>query len=163
MVQIVAHHVDFPSPSFSWLLWRVLRSLICSGHLRVRDHRGEIHDFGDRADKAVAIWLRDAKLERALLFDPQLALAEGYMNRSLVLEAGTIHDLLDLIVRNLAQNDLPAWMQLADRFRLLTRLARQLNNPRQAKLNASRHYDLPGPLYDLFLDKEKQYSCAYFA
>ena len=60
------------------------------------------------------------------------------------------------------ENNLPAWMQFPDRFRFLTRVLRQVNNLRQAKQNVSHHYDLPVSLYDLFLDKDKQYSCAYF-
>jgi cyclopropane-fatty-acyl-phospholipid synthase len=162
MAQAVIHHQEFPAPSFSWPLWRALRSLIRSGHLRVVDHKGEVHDFGDRTDKPVSICFRNARIERALLFDPQLALAEGYMEGSIHIEAGTVYDLLSLLARNLANNDLPSWMQLADKFRLLTRLARQRNDPLQAKRNASRHYDLPRSLYELFLDRDKQYSCAYF-
>ena len=118
---------------------------------------------GDQTDKPVVLCFRNARIERALLFDPQLALAEGYMDGSIGIEAGTIYDLLGLLAKNLASNSLPAWMQLADKFRLWTRRARQRNDPRHAKLNASRHYDLPRSLYELFLDEDKQYSCAYFA
>ena len=32
-----------------------------------------------------------------------------------------------------------------------------------AQRNVAHHYDLSDPLYDLFLDKDRQYSCAYFA
>jgi cyclopropane-fatty-acyl-phospholipid synthase len=31
-----------------------------------------------------------------------------------------------------------------------------------ARKNVAHHYDLSGALYDLFLDSDKQYSCAYF-
>lgn len=163
MAQANINNRDLQTPSFSWPLWRVLRSLIRTGHLQVLDHKGVIHDFGDQTDKPVAICFRNARIERALLFDPQLALAEGYMDGSIGIEAGTIYDLLELLAKNVASNGLPAWMQLADKFRLWTRLARQRNDPRRARLNVSRHYDLPRSLYELFLDRDKQYSCAYFA
>ncbi len=32
----------------------------------------------------------------------------------------------------------------------------------KAKANVAHHYDLSGALYDLFLDRDRQYSCAYF-
>ena len=32
----------------------------------------------------------------------------------------------------------------------------------KAKANIAHHYDLSGALYDLFLDRDRQYSCAYF-
>lgn len=162
MTESVAHHVDFHKPARSSLLWRALRSIVHTGHLKVRDCRDEIHEFGDKTGKTVAIHFRDAKIERALLLDPQLAIAEGYMDGDIELESGTIYDLLSLFAQNIGGGDLPGWMSVADRFRQFTRLLRQNNNLRQAKRHASHHYDLPGSLYDLFLDKDKQYSCGYF-
>ncbi|WP_204327859.1 SAM-dependent methyltransferase, partial [Proteus mirabilis] len=34
---------------------------------------------------------------------------------------------------------------------------------RRSKRNVAHHYDLSGKLYDLFLDTDRQYSCAYFS
>jgi cyclopropane-fatty-acyl-phospholipid synthase len=163
MAHDTTHQLDFRSPSFSWPLWRVFRFFIRSGHLKVRDWKGEVREFGDKTGKTVAVHFRDDKIQRALLLDPQLAIAEGYMNGDIEIESGSVYDLLDLLVKNIKENSLPAWMQTADRFRFLTRLVRQMNNLRQSKRNVARHYDLPASLYDLFLDKDKQYSCAYFA
>jgi cyclopropane-fatty-acyl-phospholipid synthase len=39
---------------------------------------------------------------------------------------------------------------------------RQFNPPRRARRNVAHHYDLDGRLYALFLDADRQYSCAYF-
>jgi cyclopropane-fatty-acyl-phospholipid synthase len=131
--------------------------------LEVRDRKGETHVFGDNTGKAVAIHFRDARIERALVLDPQLAIAEGYMDGEIELEPGsTIFDLLSLFARNIGTGELPGWMRLADGFRYVTRVLRQMNTPAQARRNVSRHYDLPGSLYSLFLDKDRQYSCAYF-
>jgi cyclopropane-fatty-acyl-phospholipid synthase len=38
----------------------------------------------------------------------------------------------------------------------------QYNPVGKAKENVAHHYDLSGALYDLFLDEDRQYSCAYF-
>jgi len=43
------------------------------------------------------------------------------------------------------------------------RLWHQFNPEAAASKNVQHHYDLDGRLYDLFLDTDKQYSCAYFA
>ncbi len=156
--------LDFRKPARPALIWRAFRSIVRSGHLKVRDWRDQIHEFGDNTGKPVAVHFRDARIERALLLDPQLAIAEGYMDGEIEFEAGsTIYDFLSLVARNIGNGDLPGWMGLADGFRRATRLLRQMNNPQQARRNVSHHYDLPGSLYDLFLDKDKQYSCAYFA
>ncbi len=131
--------------------------------MKVRDWRDEIHEFGDNTGKTVAMHFRDAKIERALVLDPQLALAEGYMDGEIELETGTtIFDLLSLFARNIGGGELPGWMRIADQFRRMTRFLRQLNTPGLAKRNASYHYDLPSSLYGLFLDADRQYSCAYF-
>ncbi len=81
------------------------------------------------------------------------------MDGSLRLERGTLWDLMDLLCKNLAgQPD--GW---------LVRLARpiissltQHNSRRLSRRNVSHHYDLSNKLYRLFLDKDLQYSCAYF-
>src|SRR3546814_11405863 len=39
----------------------------------------------------------------------------------------------------------------------------QLNDAVRSKRNVAHHYDLSDRLYDLFLDADRQYSCAYFA
>ena len=162
MTDEVAHRPDFQAPLVSGLLWRALAHLVRSGNLKVRDCDGEVREFGDKTGKPIGVHLRDAKTQRALVVDPQLALAEAYMDGGLRIEAGGIYDLLALFARNLNETDLPFWMRIKDRFRLFTRLARQMNGLGQARRNVRRHYDLPGSLYDLFLDKDKQYSCAYF-
>src|SRR5205085_3091687 len=36
------------------------------------------------------------------------------------------------------------------------------NRPTRARRNVAHHYDLDGRLYSLFLDSDRQYSCAYF-
>src|SRR5947207_15003868 len=56
----------------------------------------------------------------------------------------------------------PAWAKLLRLFRYVMRRLHQLNSPRRAKRNVARHYDLDGRLYSLFLDSDRQYSCAYF-
>src|SRR3546814_12493843 len=44
---------------------------------------------------------------------------------------------------------------------MIARLDR-LNWQRRSKQNVAHHYDLSDRLYDLFLDADRQYSCAYF-
>ena len=149
-------------PSFSWPLWSVLRTLIRSGDLRVRDWRGEVHIFGDGTGKTVAVHFLNDKAQRAFLLDPHLAFPEAYMDGDVEMETGSIYDFLSLFAKNLGRSDFPSWMRLADAFRRRTRCTRQANNPEKSKRNVSHHYDLPGSLYELFLDKDRQYSCAYF-
>jgi cyclopropane-fatty-acyl-phospholipid synthase len=46
--------------------------------------------------------------------------------------------------------------------RIAFRRLQQVNTACAARRNVQRHYDLSGELYELFLDEDMQYSCAYF-
>jgi cyclopropane-fatty-acyl-phospholipid synthase len=163
MAQEATHyHVGVHRPSLSWPLWPVLRAIIRTGNLKVRDWRGEVRAFGDGTGKPVAIRFNDEKAQRAFLLDPHLAFAEAYMDGEVEMEAGSIYDLLCLFAKNLGQGDFPVWMRFVDSFRRATRFWRQANDPLKARKNVSHHYDLPDALYELFLDEDRQYSCAYF-
>jgi cyclopropane-fatty-acyl-phospholipid synthase len=155
--------LQYQRPFMSSPLWMVLRSAMRSGSLQIRDSGGKLHIFGESAGKPVAVRFMDPKIERALLFDPQLALGEGYMQGRIVIEAGSVYDLLELFASNFYRRPLPAGMQLVDGWRRLTRRLRQQNRRWRSKRNVAHHYDLPSALYELFLDKDRQYSCAYFA
>ena len=81
MTHGATQQLDYHKPARSALIWRALRTIVRSGHLKVRDWRDEVHEFGDNTGKIVAVHFRDARIERALLLDPQLAIAEGYIGR----------------------------------------------------------------------------------
>src|ERR1700754_2967437 len=115
---------------------------------------------GDGTGKPVAVRFMTPDAERRVLLNPELALGEGYMEGTFVVENGSIADALAIL---LDQPDiLPRWARLQWWLRYFVRHAQQFNPPARAKANVARHYDLDGRLYSLFLDADKQYSCAYF-
>lgn len=100
--------------------------------------------------------------ERGICLDPELKLGEAYMNGTLVMEQGSIADFLDLVMSQpLAINPtVPA--KLLYLARRLSRRIAQFNPRDRAQRNVAHHYDIDGRLYSLFLDDDRQYSCAYF-
>ena len=140
----------------------LLRRIIGKGGLSVIDWKGRRHDFGDPAgvDRCI-IRIHDRSFPLKALASPSLALGEGYMEGRLTIEQGNIRSLLKILTSNLnALQD--GWLEKLrlESARLLRRLRR---NPRsRARRNASHHYDLSGDLYRLFLDPDRQYSCAYW-
>src|SRR6201985_1131407 len=115
---------------------------------------------GDGTRKPVAVRFLTTDAERRVLLNPELALGEVYMEGTFVVENGSIADALAIL---LDQPDiLPRWAKLQWWLRYLVRHAQQFNPPSRSKDNVARHYDLDGRLYSLFLDADKQYSCAYF-
>jgi cyclopropane-fatty-acyl-phospholipid synthase len=98
-----------------------------------------------------------------LVSDPALALGEEYMDSGVTPVGCSIFELLNLLSLNRASA--PAGhpvMALRERLDIAMRRIRQLNTPSRARRNAAHHYDLNGRLYSLFLDRDRQYSCAYF-
>ena len=144
-------------------LVKVLERMIRQGDLRVIDSEGRSHRFGDGLPPAVTVRIKDVATERKIFFDPQLALPEAYTHGRFVVEdGGRIYEFFDLVLQNAQVDEFPLWSRAFDALRFLTRRFHQFNPAGRAKRNVAHHYDLDGALYDLFLDKDRQYSCAYF-
>jgi cyclopropane-fatty-acyl-phospholipid synthase len=119
--------------------------------------------FG-RGEPKVAIRLTDHQAALALACDPLLKLGELYMDGRLVLEEGDVADLLALVTKNWAVAppvQLP--VRLLTAARRAVRRIRQFNPVSRSRANVVHHYDLSQELYRLFLDTDRQYSCAYFS
>ncbi len=125
-------------------------------------HDGSRLTFG-RGSPTVAIKLHDRGAGRELALNPELKFGELYMDGRLTAEQGDIADVLDLLMTNLANTRPGGMFALLGRGRRLLKRLSQYNHASRAKRNVAHHYDLSGKLYDLFLDSDRQYSCAYFS
>jgi cyclopropane-fatty-acyl-phospholipid synthase len=84
------------------------------------------------------------------------------MDGTLVVEQGSISDVLALLLAQDSKGMPPLWARSNWLLRYSTRRMRQFNPRRRARRNVAHHYDLDDRLYSLFLDADRQYSCAYF-
>ena len=139
-----------------------LERTVTTGRLRMVDADGCAHAFGDHSGPPVVARIADKRTEWRLALNPPLAVGGAYMNGRLVLEQGTIYDLLELLMSNIAPRRWPRWLASLDRLCFVTRRLRHINPIGRAKRNVAHHYDIDGALYGLFLDDDRQYSCAYF-
>jgi cyclopropane-fatty-acyl-phospholipid synthase len=139
-----------------------LRRLVRKGRLEVISADGVAETFGDGQGPALGVKIVDRAAERRLMLNPALALGELYMDARVVLTKGGLYDLLELGARNLAGLDGQPWARALARTRLAFRGLHQRNNRMRARRNVASHYDLDQRLYNLFLDPDRQYSCAYF-
>jgi cyclopropane-fatty-acyl-phospholipid synthase len=144
------------------LLDVLLRRIVRRGSLGFTDALGQTHSYGDGTGAPVVVRATDAWLEKQLVFNPQLALGEAYMDGRLLMEQGRIYNLLELLLSNARQQALPSWTHGLDAARYLARRLMQFNPSGRARRNAAYHYDIDRAIYDLFLDRDRQYSCAYF-
>jgi cyclopropane-fatty-acyl-phospholipid synthase len=147
------------------LLDRLFRTLIRAGPLTVVSGDGERRSYGaPRAGlKPVTIRLSGRGTEGRILRNPALGFGEAYMDGRLVIEEGDIRELLELVALNLAwEGEAGAAHALRWRPRRLGALWDNWNWKRRARRNVAHHYDLSADFFRLFLDRDLQYSCAYF-
>jgi cyclopropane-fatty-acyl-phospholipid synthase len=145
------------------LLDLLLRRIVRTGDLILINSQGTPHRYGDAAGSPVVARMADKWLEHRLLLDPHLALGEGYMSGRLRMARGRIYDLLAVLACNAEERPLPKWAAGFDAARFIIRRIMQFNPSKRARRNVAHHYDIDGAIYDLFLDRDRQYSCAYFA
>ncbi len=144
------------------LLAAALARFIRVGRLSVIDAAGKRHLFEGSPGPSATIRLRDRALHWKLLLKPRLFVAEAYVDGTLTIEEGSLYDLIDVLVANdTAQPTLPI-MRLGNAAGRLVRRVHQYNPVPRARRNVAHHYDLSDQLYELFLDRDRQYSCAYF-
>jgi cyclopropane-fatty-acyl-phospholipid synthase len=144
------------------LLRRLFRHVVRNGTLTLTAPDGELSTFG-HGSPSISIRVTDTKTVWRLFLRPSLAAGEAYMDGTLVIEKGSIYDFLALCLANLESNG-EHWVQRARRqLRKLSRPLAQYNSVSRAKANVAHHYDLSDTLYEMFLDKDRQYSCAYYA
>ncbi|WP_419760631.1 class I SAM-dependent methyltransferase [Acidisoma sp.] len=150
------------------ILDRLLKRMIQSGALGVIWPNGETTVYGPDAQRANAevptIRLTDDKTVRAIVLNPGLAVGEAYMAETLVPQDCSIYQALDVLLSNLKAVGMAALPTMQGRIvaGTMIRRLRQINSAVRARRNVAHHYDLSGRLYSLFLDRDRQYSCAYF-
>ncbi len=142
--------------------------MIQIGALRVIWPNGEATVYGPDAQRAGAeiatIKLTDEKTIRAIVLNPGLAMGEAYMAETVVPQDCSIYQVLDVLLTNLKAVGTSALPTMQGRIvaGTMIRRLRQINSAVRARRNVAHHYDLSGRLYSLFLDRDRQYSCAYF-
>ena len=142
------------------LLRSLLTKFIRRGSISFTTASGAKFTCGDGTGEPVHARFVTTEAERKILLNPELALGEAFMDGSFVVERGTIADALAILM---GQPDaLPRWAKPQWWGRYFGRHVRQFNPRGRSRNNVAHHYDLDDRLYSLFLDADKQYSCAYF-
>jgi cyclopropane-fatty-acyl-phospholipid synthase len=146
---------------------RAFKKLIKQGELIVTAADGKVYRYGAPYPGRDPVHVRftDRSTPRKIVMAPSLGAGEAYMDGRLIMERGDIHALLDLVTWNNRFENRSDKKNLEAKSRLLSDpfgWLRTYNQERRSKKNVAHHYDLSAQLYDLFLDSDRQYSCAYF-
>ena len=149
------------------ILGQFLGSVIKQGTIAVHHPDGSVEQFGKAVEgyPDVAVRLVDKGVMRQILLDPRLGAAEAFMDGRLILEKGDIMELIQLLRANRKWERGGRLKEPGPIKQIKDRIAGRLdglNNQRRSKANVAHHYDLSRDLYELFLDEDMQYSCAYW-
>ena len=141
-----------------------LKRFITRGRLAVTLPSGKVIEAGDPAAPPYAIRITDPKVVRRLCFDPDMGLGEGYMDGKILIQNDDLRGLFSVISQNFYRDtQLPLWQRPIGWARSILRNLMMINPAARSKSNVAHHYDLSGELYELFLDTDRQYSCAYWS
>lgn len=141
----------------------ILRRLITVGQLTVVWPDDSRTSYTGADGPSAILRLRDQRTIRRLVLNPSLGAGEGYMSGDLSVEGGSVYDMLDIFLAGMQDNPSShPFIRWQEWLGVLGRRVAQFNPAGRSRRNVAHHYDLNGRLYSLFLDRDRQYSCAYF-
>ena len=144
------------------MIERLIDKLLQQGHLTLVTPDGKRSTYGSGGGPSLTVRVTDRKTLFDIARNPRLAAGEAYMDGRLIIEDGTILDLMRLLVgANRWEDKTPGRGALNKGKKTWKALFRR-NPAKASRRNVAHHYDIGNDLYRLFLDKDLQYSCAYF-
>jgi cyclopropane-fatty-acyl-phospholipid synthase len=146
---------------------RVLKRLVTRGQLTVfyPDGSSSVVGKADPAFPSLAMRLHDSRVPFDIIRDPRLGMAEAWIDGRVTIEGGGIIDFVSLIRANNAWENgksIDSKSRVTRGFKTMKQRLWRANHRARSKANVAHHYDLSGALYALFLDRDRQYSCAYW-
>lgn len=152
---------------WNYLFKRFLQKSFQEGSITVHFSNGDTLRAGDNISDPIEVTFHDPELTKRIVLKPDMAVGEAYMSGDLTIHNDDLFGFLSLAVQNIGRNrdnmgHNPWLHRLIQNIRRLGRTISQHNPIGKAQKNVAHHYDLSDNLYDLFLDDDKQYSCAYY-
>ncbi|KAA5604888.1 class I SAM-dependent methyltransferase [Roseospira marina] len=155
------------------ILQTIFKRVLREGSVTLIDHDGRRHTFGGSpivtstttgpAPGPVTLRITDPRFARRFLAGPEMAIGEAYMDGTLILEEGSIYDLVATLIHNVYRHSRrTAFFRLHWALNRALRWFHQYNPIERAERNVAHHYNLSAEMYRLFLDGDRQYSCAYW-
>ena len=144
------------------LLDRMLMTILRHGDMTVVFPSGTSKTYGDGNGDPVEVTFHSVDAVRKIILNPELTAGEVYTDGSMTIAGDDLRGFLTIVATNQGANNLTWLQRTLESWRTLKRKITMLNRIGVAQRNVAHHYDLSAELYDLFLDEDKQYSCAYF-
>jgi cyclopropane-fatty-acyl-phospholipid synthase len=140
----------------------MIEKLLGRGSITLIEAGKPPHTYGPGGGPQLTVRFTDRKVPFDIARNPRLGFGEAYMDGRIIIENGTILDLLELITGSNRWEDGKDARGALNRGKTALRRIFATNTKKRARRNVAHHYDLGDELYELFLDSDRQYSCAYF-
>src|SRR6266436_2808659 len=141
----------------AWMLQKVYRA---AGRPAVRLALRNGVEVSPRGAMPVAsIVIQDRKTLFRLLLDPEAEFGDAYSKGRIMLD-GDLVTALEILYRSMLEVEHHSW-----RAKLISKCMEYLqrNSLRGSRRNIQRHYDLNTDFYQLWLDPQLIYTCAYYS
>ena len=145
------------------LLQKALTASVTRGRLSVTTASNSTFEVGDRTGEVIPLTFHDTNAQWAFMTDPDLRMGELFMDGRITTAPGKIFDVIMLLMQDFRSRTEPWFLRKIDEARYAVQNIALWNTLTRSKDNVAHHYDLDSRLYELFLDSDRQYSCAYFA
>ncbi len=136
-----------------------LRRFIRHGRLTIIDTAGKAHSFGEGQPSAT-LRFHDAAFQWRLLRRPSIEAGDGYVDGAFTIEEGTLRSYLEIML--VSQERAQRTNKSGGLLLRVGNALRRRNTTNRSSRNVRHHYDIDHRLYELFLDSDLQYSCAYW-
>ena len=144
-------------------LTQFLEKLVKNDGFVLEDANKKQHTIGKPfKNPPIKLKLLDKSLHYKLLLLPDLYFGEAYANGSAVIENGTLTEFLEIAMKNIGRGPTSNYATVIKKLMGIYSYITNFNFVGKSKSNVAHHYDISEKLYDLFLDENRQYSCAYF-
>ncbi|MDH3791732.1 MAG: cyclopropane-fatty-acyl-phospholipid synthase family protein [Rhodospirillales bacterium] len=144
------------------LFRNLLRHVVREGTVHLIDAKGRSFSFGDGRQPRCTLRLHSRLLDFKIPLVPSLYFGEAYMDGLMTFEEGSLGDFLRIVMQNNGRLNTHWLVRLGWAIKRQTSRVNRYNPIGKARRNVAHHYDLSDRLYELFLDPDRQYSCAYF-
>ena len=144
------------------MIGRLIDKLMSKGRLTLVMPDGKRTSYGPGGGASLTVRVTDRKTLFAIARNPRLGLGEAYMDGRLIVEDGTILDLMRLVVGANRWEDKGKGRAAMNKGKGKWKALFRRNKAKASRRNVAHHYDIGNDLYRLFLDEDLQYSCAYF-
>ena len=140
----------------------LIRRFMTIGSLSVRYPDGSDSIHRGAPGPVIGFEAKSWRAVRRMVMNPALAFGELFTEGEIECVGCDIYQALDLLLTNVADGAPQPAIKLHEAMAAIMKRWAQYNPVQRAQRNVAHHYDLNHQLYALLLDRDLQYSCAYF-